>query len=770
MTWPREVLSKGSSSGVGPRLGTEAPRPRNTVTWVAVEGEALHSTLAPDELRSLAESMPPEEWATWLRLLFGEDIPRTASLRLRTDVLQGALPPARLVLVRDLLDGHPAAYHAQSRSILVAHALVLQARRDNEEAWKLLACLVEEFGHHVDHLLRTHYSAVKGDAPLDEGARLAYALIDFGYAQGQQRRAFARHTAAEGPVDLEVEYAGMTAAVQRFVRASAQWDDARAGGLEYFGAGRGSGRADSFGHESIEDALVRANFDRKEIKRIYFGNWLRDYSQLVDPKLVRKKGAPVYTGLSRETITRVVDVLASEKFSNEDLSDTSSFRVDSQRLGVYRNEEHIDNPNGITDAQSVDPAFRGAFMAEELAVNSLRMKNFIRTGGHTGERPPKAHRVKDGETLDSIARANGLTWQELAHHNFGTDSKTEVSRQLFTKIGCRKKTFDGLNYIFTSQDTPGLIQIPGTRGGPAPDAPYSAFHYLSNQLRITVKHGRTPDGYRHFGHALHTLEDFFSHTNFVELMLIHLGVWVEPWVPAQGAKVGDASALVLTSGQFGGLDTVASLTLGLAESMSKEKKCIAGEMTSGTRIGLIILEDQGYNESRNTLGGFLGKIHALEKEYPTLANLGCATVGMTLHAVTATLGGIIHSVANVIDDAQTAFLRNPMSTDPTHTQLAKDHDDHPLHTLAANLAAGAVLDVGKAMQRAWIGRATAEEVVLTASRYFLHPALIAPQGSAGWMREHVQAWIPGHRATLTRLGSRAGWWTGQNSPPNASSR
>ncbi|ATB30135.1 HET-C-related protein [Melittangium boletus] len=765
MSLPPKVLSKGSSPRLGPPRNTVVSLLRNTPSWVAVEGEALQSSLAQDELRSLAESMTSEEWVSWLRLIFGEDIPRTAYQRLRAEVLNGSLPSPRLVIVHEELNGHSAAYHGQSRSILVSRALVLRARQDNEEAWKLLVCLTEEFGHHLDHLLRTHYAAVGGDAHLDEGARLAYALIDFGYDRGQQRREFARYIQAESPVALEVEFGGMTAAVRRFVSAPEQWDDGRAGGLEYFGAGRGSERPGSFGHESIEDALQEAGFSRQARTAVYFGNWLRDHSQLVDPKLVRKKGAPVTTGLSRESITRIVEVMAREKFSNEDLSNTSSFRVDIQRLGVYRNEEHIDNPNGITDARAIDPAFRGACRTEELAVNSLRMKNFIRSGGVAGGRPPRAHRVRDGESLDSIARAHGLTWQELARYNFGTDVKDEVSRQLATKVGCRKKTFDGRSYIFTSQDSPGLIQIPGVSGSPAQEASYSAFHYMSTQLRIAVKHGRSTDGYRHFGHALHTLEDFFSHTNFVELMLIQLGAWVEPWVPTQGAKAGNAAALTLTSGQFGGLDTLASLTLGIAESMQKEQECIAGEMKSGTRIALILLEDQGYTEIRDAMGGLLERLHDLEKSYPTLATLSCETVGLALRALKALLGGIIHSVASALDDAQTAFLSDPSSTNPTHTQLAKDHDDHPLHSLAANLAAGAVLDVGKVIQRAWSGRATADEVVLTASRYVLHPALIDPKGSAGWMRDHVQVWIPGHRAAITRLGSKS-WmteWTKQSS-------
>ena len=392
---------------------------------------------------------------------------------------------------------------------------------------------------------------------------------------------------------------------------------------------------------------------------VYFGNWLRDLSQIIDPKVVLKPGG-TGTGLSRQAFTDIIDVMARAKFGNE-----PAFRVTALQLGVYRPEEHIDNPSGITDGRLIDPEFRGPCLKEELEINTaLRMKNFIRSGGPAGARASRQHRVRDGESLDSIARANGMTWQELARFNFGTDVKQEVSRQLYSKAGCRKPTADGRSYIFTSQDSPGLIQIPGSEGSLGTEASYTAFNYLSKHLRKAVELGKTVDGYRHFGFALHTLEDFFSHTNFVELMLIHLGAWVEPWVPANGAKAGNALPLTLTSGKFGGLDTAASVSIGLAEQLQKEMECIPGKSNTNTVIALIILKDRGYNKAHSNIEGFLEGLHALEKEHPKIATLSCRTLGVILKAAQSVLGGIIQVSANNIDDAQTAFLEDPAGNDP----------------------------------------------------------------------------------------------------------
>ncbi len=72
----------------------------------------------------------------------------------------------------------------------------------------------------------------------------------------------------------------------------------------------------------------------------------------------------------------------------------------------------------------------------------------------------KQYKVKDGDTLDSIAKANGTTWQQLGKFNWGTDSPDEINKYLRARVGCTKKTQDGKNYQFSSNDNPGIIYIP----------------------------------------------------------------------------------------------------------------------------------------------------------------------------------------------------------------------------------------------------------------------------------------------------------------------
>ncbi|KAJ6258995.1 LOW QUALITY PROTEIN: hypothetical protein Dda_5890 [Drechslerella dactyloides] len=150
----------------------------------------------------------------------------------------------------------------------------------------------------------------------------------------------------------------------------------------------------NFRHGDIEDVLKALLFLKggkwtsKQIKRVYFGNWLRDYSQAVDVGTL--KGAPA------DTIRVLVAVLAFLSFGfgkgSSDLAEgiifitnvifpTEEFEVTKERLGVYRPEEHIDNPKNYADnldARAYDPRLRPPVMPVELAVDpETGMKNYI---------------------------------------------------------------------------------------------------------------------------------------------------------------------------------------------------------------------------------------------------------------------------------------------------------------------------------------------------------------------------------------------------------
>ncbi|KAF2842157.1 heterokaryon incompatibility Het-C [Patellaria atrata CBS 101060] len=128
-------------------------------------------------------------------------------------------------------------------------------------------------------------------------------------------------------------------------------------------------------HGDIEDMLKTVaclkghKWSSMMIKRVYFGNWLRDYSQAVDVGTLK--------GVQKDTIRILVWVLAFMSFGYA----TAEFEVTEERLGVYRPEEHIDNPKDYadnTDARQYDNRLREPIHPEELAIDPYTgMKNYI---------------------------------------------------------------------------------------------------------------------------------------------------------------------------------------------------------------------------------------------------------------------------------------------------------------------------------------------------------------------------------------------------------
>ncbi|QRK04884.1 LysM peptidoglycan-binding domain-containing protein [Archangium violaceum] len=657
---PKPWERGGLDTGLRHVIRVRAVRPRV---------ERLESRFALERLTDLARRMEKPDFLSWLLVLFGVDIPADAYEAFRRELLDGKVEPPPIRVVELGLHGHEAGYDSVARTIKVRQKFARAAEEKPEEASKLLLALLEEFGHHVDQLLRNTYSKVSGDAPLDEGARFAHSV----YTQWLTEEApveFATsvHDGSEHP--LRADFSDVQRTADLWLNEAQQEVDDSAGSTEFFGAGRGHGDPKtSFGHQSIGDALSEF-FDDDERLSIYFGNWLRDISQVVDPKLVREPGSKtlLQSPFSRKALTDCIDVMAREEFGNN-----ADFRVTPQKLGLYRPEEHIDNPHGIEDGTKKDPAFHPGWTPAEVALN---MKT-------------------------------GL-----------------------------------LNYIAT----------PGTWK--------SAAGFMEQELRAAVANGRTPEGMRRLGAALHTLEDFFSHSNFLELSLIRLGhVRVCPWVwqkvPAPTPR------FPLVTGKFGGDDTQVSLLYVLAEKMQAVKECKAGERSSGAKIALILMKDVpdvipgGFT---NRFEGMLENLEELQMKYPTAATLACR-VGEALSLWLGVLqADFARSRAKAVTRAQDEHLADPKSMNPTHSQLSKDHDDHPLHVPAAHIAAGAVMDVGGVMSRAWFGQASADDVVRTGLKYLVHPEDIqqssATDGRA-WVLEQLRTWARENPAALPRLTKEA---------------
>ncbi|MEJ7806460.1 MAG: HET-C-related protein [Telluria sp.] len=585
--------------------------------------------------------------------------------------------------------GHyPASFDNESRKINVHKAAAERSVKNSDEAWELCTVLLHEFGHYIDAVLRLDLadknadgsSTLVSDADEDEGAKFAYFIAGLDL-QNTSNTVFATYKSPEYAGPLRINYSEARKLIQQSQGRIAQMIEGKEGQLEYFpAAAETPGQPNhSFGHQTIELALGEIGDvfgDEKVLKQIYFGNWLRDVSQLLDPKIVRSKYAPkdMTKYLSRGAWTRIVKVLAKKEFGHTP-ENRVMFEVTEERLGVYRAVEHIDNPTtgdapGAPpfDARTIDPGF---------------------------EAPPTAAYV-------------------------AVDPATKMKR-----------------YIANSKQ------------------------YMMSEIRKAAELGRTNDGFRHFGAGLHVLEDYFAHSNFIEISLIKLGYnKVLPWTRhIPGTKI-----YPVVTGMFTTEDVVASISGILADAFFKVQweyeSYKPGVVLPSDEIALIILDEASDQElSKAHLGDRATLKASYEWWMQTRDKINAIpgvdkgkkvlhyTFGAIGNAHNTVINPLIHANGRGVSDAQVLAKGYPgtnNSTDPSHSQLAKDHDVHALHAIAANLSKAVVKGVGELMRRRWEGDVKADPAALAGS-FLVHPL------DCNWQDERLSKWAKANPAKLERL-------------------
>ncbi|KAM5477869.1 hypothetical protein McanCB56680_006950 [Microsporum canis] len=135
----------------------------------------------------------------------------------------------------------------------------------------------------------------------------------------------------------------------------------------------------NFRHGDIEDVLLTLymarsaggrKFSKMDVTHVYFGNWLRDYSQAVDVGTVKH--------VSAEAVRILIWILGFLTFGYG----VDEFEVTADRLGCYQPTEHIDNPLGYADgadARQYDRRLRGPVdKRRELSIDERTgLKNYI---------------------------------------------------------------------------------------------------------------------------------------------------------------------------------------------------------------------------------------------------------------------------------------------------------------------------------------------------------------------------------------------------------
>ena len=224
------------------------------------------------------------------------------------------------------------------------------------------------------------------------------------------------------------------------------------------------------------------------IKRVYFGNWLRDYSQAIDVGTLK--------GVQADTIRILIWILAFMSFGYA----TEEFEVTAERLGTYRPEEHIDNPKDYADnedARKYDPRLRPPVSPEELAIDpETGMKNYIANerGGwatstgyirHSFARSihfgrvytsgPSGQRGREEDLCEALrCLGQGLHCME----DFGAHSN-------YTELALREL---GLNNVFPHTGTATEINLHGKRVYPIVTGTFGGVDFLHSVVGEATDH------------------------------------------------------------------------------------------------------------------------------------------------------------------------------------------------------------------------------------------------------------------------------------------
>lgn len=280
------------------------------------------------------------------------------------------------------------------------------------------------------------------------------------------------------------------------------------------------------------------------------------------------------------------------------------------------------------------------------------------------------------------------------------------------------------------------------------------------QMRAKIweaaREGKTAAGMRAFGEALHILEDYFAHSNFVELSLHKQGrTQVLPWTTKAKCEHGLPVVTGLFSVQIFSAAWPSHWSKALFPDKYPDFKEIApGYRSPSEKILLILL---GELESPMWLDAF-NKLLALRDRFADnplfrFVRRVAWTLLLPLNLIRYYGRDLFQKLFQWLGDRvgkeQARWDRNPnidADVDATHSQLSKDHDSHPLFELATDMARHAVKQVGKEMFKFWNGEIEYPPVQL-AHDFICHPF------DSCWQDKLVVEWLKEHEKELESVSA-----------------
>ncbi|KAF8965033.1 heterokaryon incompatibility protein Het-C-domain-containing protein [Flammula alnicola] len=485
-------------------------------------------------------------------------------------------------------------------------------------------------------------------------------------------------------------------------------------GVYAFGAGNipsfayMEGRA--FRHGDIEDTLADlikrgsgggfalasmlgskgTKFTGLDVKRVYFGNWLRDYSQAVDVASLKK--------LQLQTIINLCIALGFMAHGYA----THEFEVTADRLAVYLPTEHIDNPKGYADgedARKYHPNLRGPVDPRELEIDP-----------HTGMKNYIANEQGSWDTSKALVRRTLEKCIHLGRQNRSNGMKQD-EYEAFRLLGQAMHTLEDYsahsNFCELALVALGHNQV---------------FVHVGDQVRVQAPNGKwvAPIVTGSFGSSdfIHSLlgeaSDHLSSASVTdlnkELDKARSKSLSQTRGPG-GPPVNPADALrdlffTLPGGTGGGmsrdLDNIERIRAGPAAG-GKRPEDMSPQELHAVLWQVLTFRDSVVKSISQTIEKIPGLGPLIEKIMDSISVFVFTTLEPFLKPIlkNATAGLQLVSGEVIDNHDQYEVFNDPRASDPTHSFLSKDHFNLILNEPAGHIAKIIVKHTVTSVSKAW---------------------------------------------------------------------
>ncbi|KAJ5200472.1 Heterokaryon incompatibility Het-C [Penicillium cf. griseofulvum] len=543
-------------------------------------------------------------------------------------------------------------------------------------------------------------------------------------------------------------------------------------------------------HGDIEDVLKTLAFisghkwTSTMVKRVYFGNWLRDYSQAMDVGTLKN--------LQADTIRVLVWVLSFLTFGYA----TGEFEVTSDRLGVYRPEEHIDNPKDYADnedARQYDKRLRPPVRAVELEIDpSTGMKNYI--ANERGDWATSSAFIKF-----SLSRSihYGRTYTNGGQRKGNEEDLCEALRCLgqglhtledfaahtnYVELALREM---GFKNVFPHTGTATQINLQGRHVYPLITGTFGMVDFFHSVMGEANDHF-TQSEVNEMDIALGNAEMNAQSNNSLSALTGLLGK-----IPGTKELVSEAEGLKRSAAAQEMANRSRGAETGYAQSASNSHELSRAEPSGGSKPGAGLNGMPDFNPQETVakiypilafrdkvarkLNSVIEKIPGLESLVEKISETLTVFI-MSLLApfvrplIKAASTSIQSGSAGVIDASgkhQYEPWTDPHCTDPTHSLLSKDHFANILNEPAGRVASSIVEYVAPRILYAWQHIDVSEDEVLNdCMQVFHHPAVRnMHNGAHRAMFEAVEKWVHSRSdrgASLDSILSSEGVRSGRN--------